>query len=41
MTDTIIEKNKYVSFTYRILDENENIVEQSNVPKSANKSESH
>jgi FKBP-type peptidyl-prolyl cis-trans isomerase SlyD len=32
MTDTIIEKNKYVSFTYRILDENENIVEQSNVP---------
>ena len=32
MTDAIIEKNKYVSFTYRILDESENVIEQSNLP---------
>ena len=32
MTEIIIEKNKYVSFTYRILDENETVVEQSDVP---------
>jgi FKBP-type peptidyl-prolyl cis-trans isomerase SlyD len=32
MTDAIIEKNKYVSFTYRILDENENVLEQSDLP---------
>ncbi len=32
MTDTIIKKNKFVSFTYRILDTNKTVVEQSDIP---------
>ena len=32
MTDTGIKKNKYVSFTYRILDDKQQRVEQSDIP---------
>ena len=32
MPNNTITKNKHVSFTYRILDENKNIVEQSDIP---------
>ncbi len=32
MPDTIIKKNKFVSFIYRILDTNKTVVEQSDIP---------